>query len=225
MDASDGVENRPEAASQFVVAPVVEALEIHFVQVYPRADVFEHLRRGVAVGYETGRQPGGLGLAENRHGPLGGDQRLVVGAHQAGRAVAQRHVDQFPWLRGLKVRGRANIAQRLGRNPVLAVSAVEVAAEHAEAQGATSRKSVEEGLLFDGIAVHRVDVTVWSVQLSSAIEADLADPRETRRNGAAMATGETLHAVAVQGAVESRLPGLTGKLFGQRFHGLSESGT
>src|ERR1039458_7701582 len=39
VDAADGVENRPDPASQFVVAPVVEAFQIHFVQVNPWADI------------------------------------------------------------------------------------------------------------------------------------------------------------------------------------------
>jgi hypothetical protein len=37
-----------------------------------------------------------------------------------------------------------------------------------------------------------------------------------------VAAGEALDAVALQRAVEGRLPGLAGKLFGQRFHKLSE---
>src|ERR1035441_3787560 len=102
---------------------------------------------------------------------------------------------------------------------------MQVAAEHAETQRASSRKRVEERLLFDGIAVHRVHVPAGRIQLSAAVEADLAHPREARLNGAAVAAGEALHPVAVQRAVEGRLLSLAGKLFGRRFHKLSERRT
>ena len=41
-----------DASAEFVVMAIVEALEINFVEIEPRAQIFEHLRRAVAVGDE-----------------------------------------------------------------------------------------------------------------------------------------------------------------------------
>ena len=111
------------------------------------------------------------------------------------------------------------IAQRLRGDPVLAIAAMQVAAQHAETEGARPRQNVEEGLLFYGVAMRRVDVAVGCVELSSAIEAHLADARETRRNGAPVAAGEALHPAAIERLVEFRFARLNGELLGQDPHG------
>ena len=69
-----------DASAEFVVVAIVEALEIDLVEIEPRAQVFEDLRRAVAVGNESGEQAGGPCLFENSDGPFAGDERLVVGA-------------------------------------------------------------------------------------------------------------------------------------------------
>ena len=65
---------------------VVEALQINFVGINPRTNIFEHLRRAISVRHERGLQSGGFGLFENRYRPFGGNQRLVVSADQDFRA-------------------------------------------------------------------------------------------------------------------------------------------
>ena len=60
MQAANGVEDRPDASAQFVVVAIVEALQIDLVKIDPRTQVFEHLRRAVAVGDEAGDQARGL---------------------------------------------------------------------------------------------------------------------------------------------------------------------
>src|ERR1017187_5274298 len=74
---------------------------------------------------------------------------------------------------------------------------------------------MEERLLFDGVAMRRVDVAVGRVELSSAVEAHLADSREAGRNGAPVTTREALHAVAVERFVEFRFARLKGESIGQ----------
>ena len=54
-------------------------------------------------------------------------------------------------LAGSVIVGRARVAQRLRGEPVLAVGAVQVAAEHAERQGPRPREQVEERLLLDRV--------------------------------------------------------------------------
>ena len=52
----DGVENRREPSAELAVVAIVEALEIDFVEIDPRPQVLEHLRRAVAVRHEAGRR-------------------------------------------------------------------------------------------------------------------------------------------------------------------------
>src|SRR5712691_1611318 len=87
MDAADAVEDGTDAAAEFVVVTVVKTFEIDFVQIEPRAEIFENLRRGVAVGNKTGDESGGFGFFEYGYGPLAGDERLVVGADQNLRTL------------------------------------------------------------------------------------------------------------------------------------------
>src|SRR5258708_3675661 len=87
MDAADAVEDGTDAAAEFVVVTVVEAFEIDFVQIEPGAQIFENLRRTVAIGDEAGDQSGGFGFFEYGYGPLAGDERLVVGADQNLRTL------------------------------------------------------------------------------------------------------------------------------------------
>ena len=45
----DRVENRLQASTELAIVAVVEALEIDFVQIDPRPQIFDHFRRAVAV--------------------------------------------------------------------------------------------------------------------------------------------------------------------------------
>ena len=101
---------------------------------------------------------------------------------------------------------------------------MQVAAKHSEAERARAGKGVEERLLLDGIAVGRVHVPEWREQLAVAIEANFADAREPRRNGAAKSASEAFHAIAIERAIEVGKACLPGELVGQRFHKDSEGG-
>src|ERR1019366_6454488 len=107
---------------------------------------------------------------------------------------------QFRGAHSLEIQRGAEIPQRLGGYPILAVAAMQIAAQHAEAQGTRAGQSVEERFLFDGIAEHRIDVPPGCIKRAAVVEAHLANARETRWNGAAVAAGEALHPVAVQRA-------------------------
>ena len=114
VDAPDGVQDGAEAATELVIAAVVEALQIHLVQVHPRAEVFEHLGRGVAVGDETGGKPRRARVAEDRHGPFGGDKRLVIGADHRRGALLYGHAGNLLRLDLVEFQRRADIAQAPG---------------------------------------------------------------------------------------------------------------
>ncbi len=72
-----------------MIVAIVETLQIDFIEVQPRTQIFEDLRGTVAVGNESRDESGGFRFLENRNRPLGGNQRLVVGAHQHLRPLSK----------------------------------------------------------------------------------------------------------------------------------------
>lgn len=94
------------------------------------------------------------------------------------------------------------IAQRLGGDPVLAIAAVQIAAEHAEAVGEGAGIGVEERLLLNGIALHASGVSPGDVERTAAIEADFADSGLTFGNGTTMSAGKTADSIVVELLVE-----------------------
>src|SRR6266542_6447478 len=154
--------------------PVIKTLEIDFVEIHPRADVFEHARRAVAVRDVRSHEPHPERGLEERYGPLAGDERLLVRAHDNLAAEANRVLDERGRRGVNRRRNRLRIAERLRRHPVLAVRAVQVAPEHAEAEGERAGMRVEERLLLDRIALDAADVSPRNAQVSAAIEPHLA---------------------------------------------------
>jgi len=92
----------------------------------------------------------------------------------------------------------ARIAQRLGRDPVLAIGAVQVATEHAETVSQRARIGVMEGLLFDRVALHSGGVTPGYLELARFIEANFADAQLPIGNVAAVAASETAYKTPVE---------------------------
>ena len=86
------------------------------------------------------------------------------------------------------------VAQRLGREPVLAVAAVIVAAEHAERERLGAGERVEEGLLLDRVELEGRHVAEGDAQRARVVEADAADALAARRDQAAMAAGDAADA-------------------------------
>ena len=158
MQPGDRIEDRLQATAELPIMAVVEALEIDFVEIDVRAQVLQHLRRAVAVGDEPRGEPLLPRLGEDRHRPLGRDERLVVGADQNPGVLPERVLHQRLWGR---VEGRGNslrIAQRLRRDPVLTVRTVQIAAEHSKAVGESPGVRVEKWLLLDGIALDAANI-------------------------------------------------------------------
>src|SRR5579863_8241732 len=52
VDAADAIKDRRNASAEFVVVAIVEAFEIHLVEIEPRSNIVEYLLRSVAVGNE-----------------------------------------------------------------------------------------------------------------------------------------------------------------------------
>ena len=159
VQAADRVEDRLEPSAELAIVAIVEALEIDLVEIDPRPQVFEDLRRAVAVRHEAGDEARGFGLLEHRDRPLARDQRLVVRADDHARAESLRVAHHRLGRRVDRRRHGGRIAQRLRRDPVLAVRAVQIAAEHAEAVRERAGVRVEERLLLDRIALHAADVS------------------------------------------------------------------
>ena len=152
-------------------------------------------------------QSGRFGFLEDGDGPLGGDERLVVGADQHLRSLLAAR--RAPGLRArlrAAARLRLRIAERLRGHPVLAVAAVEIAAEHAEAVGECAGIGVEERLLLDGVALHAADVSPGHVEGAVCVEADFADAGLAFGDRAAVAAGEAAHTVPIELFVQVTFP-------------------
>ena len=97
-----------------------------------------------------------------------------------------------------RLRYRVRIAQRLRCDPILAIGAVEIAAEHSEAVREGSGMSVKKGLLFDGIALHSGDVSPGHVERATLIEPNFANARLPFVNGAAVSASVAANAIAIE---------------------------
>src|SRR5260370_136229 len=82
----------------------------------------------------------------------------------------------------------ARMAQGLLRNPVLAVSAVQVASEHPETEGERAGHRMEERLLLHRVALDGPGVAPRNVERPLAIEAHFADAGESFTDGTAVST-------------------------------------
>src|SRR5580704_319890 len=203
VDTADAVEDGTDASAEFMVVAVIKAFEIDLVQIEPGAQVFENLGSAVAVGDEAGEKSGGFGFPEYGDSPFAGDERLVVGADQNLRALGDG-VPHQKFGRGLeRKRDGAGIAQSLRRHPVLTIGAVQIAAQHAEAEGESAGKRVKKWLLLDRVALGSGSVTPGDVECAAAVVADFAYAGLAFRDGTAMAAGEAAHAVVVELVVKS----------------------
>src|ERR1700758_224410 len=125
---------------------VVEAFEVDLIHIDPRPKIFEHLWSAIPIRHETSQQSGILCLPEYGHTPFRSDQWLGVRADQNLRPLADRISRKL--VRGSFQRRRdcVRIAKRLRCDPILAIPTVEVATQHAEAIGESSRPYVKERL-------------------------------------------------------------------------------
>jgi hypothetical protein len=54
VQTADGVEDRLQASAEFAIVAIIEALEVHLVEIDPGMEILEHLRRAVAVRNKRG---------------------------------------------------------------------------------------------------------------------------------------------------------------------------
>ena len=80
VQAANGVENRADTAAKLVIVAIVKTLKIYLVEINPRTQIFEHLRRAIPVGNKASNQPCRFGFFENCDRPFTGDQRFVIRA-------------------------------------------------------------------------------------------------------------------------------------------------
>ena len=190
--------NRPQhavqGAAEIAIRTIAEPLQVDLVERHPGPQVFEHLGRGVPVRDVGADEAGCLCLLEDRDPPLAGDEGLVVGRGDDASAASLRHPHDVPGLDQLRQGARARIAESLRGEPVLAVAAVVVAAEHAEGEGLGSGQGVEERLLLHRVELEGRHVAEGNAQRPRVVEADPADTFATRRDDAAMAAGHATDA-------------------------------
>src|SRR6266516_3172029 len=104
-------------------------------------------------------------------------------------------------LCGSDLHGAGNsgrIAQGLRGHPILAVCAVQITAEHAEAVSQCPRMSMEEGLFLYGVALDAADIAPGHKQGSTPVVANLANSRLAFWDLATVSAGKTPHPVAVE---------------------------
>ena len=94
------------------------------------------------------------------------------------------------------------ITQRLRCHPVQAVTAVEVASQHAETVGQRARVGMKERLLLNWIALYSTDVSPRDVKLAALVVADLAHAGLALKDGTTMSTGKTTNAIAINRLVK-----------------------
>jgi len=221
VQTADRERDRLEPSAKLSVLAVVEALEIHLVEVDVGTDEVEDAPGPVAVRDERRHQPGRARMTEDLDGPLGGDQGLVVRRHDDSRALPHGIGDEQVRDRFERRRDRTRIAQGLRRHPVLAIGAVQIAAEHPERVGERARMGMEEGFLFDRIALDAADVAPRHVQPSALDEPYLAHARRPFGDRTLVAAGVAAKAT-VRDALDEIRRGLSGTLgqdFCQRRHG------
>src|SRR6202158_2713963 len=92
----------------------------------------------------------------------------------------------------------SGVAQGLRGHPILAVCAVQITAEHAEAVSQCSWMSMEEGLFLDRVALDAANIAPGDKQRSAAVVANLANPGLAFWDLATVPAGKTPHPVTVE---------------------------
>ena len=165
--------------------------------------IFEYLRRSVAIRHKPCLQARFAGTTEDFDCPFTGNQRFVVSTDHNLCALGQRLFNQQAGISLVRRGNGLRVAQGLRRDPVLAVGAVQIAAEHPKTVGERAGISVEEGLLLNRVALHSGDISPGNVEGAATIVANLTDTGLSLANWAAVAAGIAADAVAIQFLPES----------------------
>src|SRR5437016_418463 len=110
VDHLDAVDDVLQLATQRPVVLIAEGLEVDLVQVRPRPDVLEDLPGGVAVRDVCRGESARPRLLENLDGPLGCDQRFVIGSGDDTGTLTLRNVDELLWRDVHRIGQRPRIA-------------------------------------------------------------------------------------------------------------------
>src|SRR6266851_5210885 len=94
------------------------------------------------------------------------------------------------------------IPQGLRRHPVLAITAVQIASQHAKAVSQRSRISMEKRFLLNRIALHSTYISPGHVELSALVVADFAYARLAFENRTAVSAGKAAYAIAIDFLVQ-----------------------
>jgi hypothetical protein len=184
VQPGNGVEDRLQSAAELAIVPVVETLQVDLVQIDEWPHVLQDALGAVTVGDEARQQAMGTRLPKHLDAPLRRDERLVIRRNQDPGAVPPRILDQRLRRRVARRSDRIGVAQGLRRDPVLAVTAVQITPEHAKAVRQRARMGVKERLLFDRVALHAGNVSPGHAQVAAVVEADLAHTGRADGNGA-----------------------------------------
>src|SRR6266568_6002540 len=80
---------------------------------------------------------------------------------------------------------------------MLAVGAMQIAPQHAEAVSQGSGISVKKRFLLDGIALHAANIAPRNIKLATLVVANFADSRLAFCNWTAMSAGEAANAISL----------------------------
>jgi len=139
--------------------------------------------------------------------PLSRDLGQILADLTGTLNAIRNHELYFANLGGRGGRAYGRVAQGLGCEPVLAVRAVVIAAEHAEGQGFRAGQQVEEGLLLGRVELEGTDVAPGGIEGSALVEPDLTDSAEAVQDNAPVAAGRAPDFVIGQPLVEESRPG------------------
>jgi hypothetical protein len=110
------------------------------------------------------------------------------------------------------------VAQGLRGHPILAIAAVQITAEHAEAVSQCPWMSMEEGLFLYGVALDAADVAPGHKQGSTPVVTNPANTRLAVWDLATVPAGKTPHPVAVELFVQFALANVFMNDFAQCTH-------
>jgi hypothetical protein len=189
---SNSIENDIQSASERLITPRLEGLEIDLQEIEKRMEVLKNLKGTIAIRYVRTSDIVFLGEPKDLDCPLGSNEWFVIRARDDRCTMLKRDGKNLLCGDGLGSSASKRVAKSLGRIPILTIVTTVVASQHAETESFASREDVKERFLFDGINLKAGNVSMGNKQLSAFIEADFADSFMPGRYVAPMAAGKAL---------------------------------
>src|SRR5229473_4094445 len=174
MQETNRIQDGLQPAPELTIVPVIETLQVHFVKIHPRPQVFEDLRGAVSVGNKAGHQSGRARFLKDSHGPFTRNQRLVICADDDPASLADRVKNKFCWCDAHRAGNGGRIAQGLRSHPILAIATMQITTEHSEAVRQRTWISMEEGFFLYRVALDRAHIAPRYKQSSATVVTNLA---------------------------------------------------